>query len=401
MNAILRKLKAIWLFFIGFIGVILTVSYIPRRRSLDSNVRHYKSNNNNSSNNNNIDNQSFGMSPEMFANITVPPKQFNIYKHDFPCISKTSTLKDNDSSGGGGLHYVKVYKTASSTISHVTKKIAMKHGSDCLYHNSHAGAYTFENLQNRMVNNQNGTFLFTFVRDPTERAISDFFWRSITQEGSDVNISTFKKSCCRKSQALNGQSGFQLAYISVDERLPEYTFWNRTVDANKVQHPALLLERVTNVFDSYDFIGVTERLDESLVVLSFLLDLSLSEISYVSYKHANDGQYVGITHHNQVRCYKVRKSELSMDIKNYIESSQWKARTAGDLLLHKTAMRTLDNTINEVIGRKAFEKRLSMFQLMQNKMKLCESLCLACSDTGKYKGREHCAKCVQKVQETF
>ena len=38
---------------------------------------------------------------------------------------------------------------------------------------------------------------------------------------------------------------------------------------------------IQNMLDSYDFIGLTERLDESLVALRFILNLNADDILYV------------------------------------------------------------------------------------------------------------------------
>ncbi len=340
-----------------------------------------------------------GMSPDEFTNLFVSPKQFNKYTYNFPCINRSSHKKEAHG-GGGGLHYVKVHKTASSTIAHVTNQIAKNHGKNCLYYNSHSEAYHFDNLKkrNRPHNNVKGTFLFTVVREPTKRAISDFYWRPVSQEGLEVNLENFRNRCCRSSKKLNGESGYQLAFISNDERLPEYTFWNQTISREKVQRPSLLLERINDVFDSYDFVGVTERLDESLVALSFLLNLPLIDVTYVNFKHGSNGDYVGIRKGNQKRCLKIQKSEPPREIEEYIKSTEWKARVAGDVVLHKSANAALDNTIDNVIGRKEFERQLSTFKVIQEQLLIkCDISCNPCTSDGKYIGTPKCKSCVKHV----
>ena len=339
--------------------------------------------------------------------MTLPPKQFNIYPYHFPCIQSSNIPNRERKKGGLGLHYIKVYKTASSTLARIVARTAHSHGKDCIYYNSHAESHTFSNLHYRNHDHDHNhhdkdSFLFTFVRDPTKRAISDFGWKSVSQLGKEVNLSNFKDGCCRSTHKLNGQAGFQLAYISNDERLPEYTFWNSTLDNEKVQHPKLLSERIDHVFTSYDFIGVTERLDESLVVFSFLLNLKLRDMLYISSKHSDDGGYVDLHKGNKDRCIKISKPELTKDITNYLETEEWKARTAGDKLLHLTAMKTLDNTIDNVIGREKFEKQMKTFEaLLESVGKKCGKKCSKCSSSGEYVGDKECKSCKAHVLKRF
>lgn len=327
--------------------------------------------------------------PSDFASMTLDPKQFQKFNHQFPCIDKSSKQKE----GGVGFHYIKVHKTASSTVAHIVKYISNRRGR-CLEYSNHAPAHEFQGLLNR-ARNQNNSYLFTFVREPTKRAVSDFFYRKVTQDREEVNLENFQNGCCRSKQGLNGQAGYQLAYISTDEKLPEYTFWNDS-DPNKVQNPKLLLRRINNVFDTYDFIGVSERLNESLVVLSFLLDLSITEIVYVSYRQS--GSYLEINK----RCIKIVESHVTSDIEDYVETEEWKAKTAGDKLLHETVMAALDNTIDNVIGREMFQARLKEYEALLKSMAKCETVCSSsCTNTGEYRGAISCRPCMNQVRKEW
>lgn len=329
------------------------------------------------------------MSPDEFQNFKIESKQFEIFGHPFPCLHK------NNTEPGTGFRYIKVYKTASSTVAHIVKYIADKRGS-CKEFSNHAAAHEFSDLHGwRRTKNQHKSFLFTFVREPTKRAVSDFFYTRVTQGGKDVNLSNFKEGCCRPQHELNGQSGFQLAYISTDERLPEYTFWHSD-DPLVVQKPYLLKQRVNNVFESYDFVGVSDRLNESLVALSFLLDLDLTEIVYVSYRES--GSFEAINK----KCIKLVKAEVTPDIEEYLKTDEWKAITAGDKLLHRTANDALDNTINNVIGRDKFEERLLDYEDLVTFMKACGEECSsACTTDGEYRGETSCRPCMTEKRKQW
>jgi hypothetical protein len=346
------------------------------------------------------------MSPNEFLKFEIKPKGFQKYAHSFPCFPKpnnndkkhnnknNNNSANNDKGGAAiGIYYIKVFKTASSTVSHIVKYFTNKHGQ-CEEHSNHAPAHTFSKLQHYQPN-QPRSFLFTFIREPTKRAVSDFFYRKVTQNKEEINLSNFKNGCCRSKQKLNGQAGFQLAYISTEERLPEYIFWNSTYP-DMVQNPHMLLDRVKNVFDSYDFIGVSERLNESLVALSFILNLSLSEIAYVSYRQS--GSYLEI----QKKCVKIVKPHLTMEVEEYLDTDEWKAVTAGDSLLHRTAMEALDRTIDNVIGRDLFKKRLSEYEVLLDLIKNCGKKCsLTCSDDGEYREPTSCRLCMNRARAKF
>lgn len=320
------------------------------------------------------------MTPDLFLKLDPGEKQFTKYQHNFPCVPISNNKE------GTGLIYIKVFKTASSTVSHIVKNIGRKRG--CKQQSDHAAAHTL-NLQNRK---QNQSFLFTFVREPTKRAISNFFYFKVTMQNQEVSVSNFKSGCCKSRMKLKGNAGFQLAYISTQGRLPEYSFWNSS-DPEKIQNPYKLLDRINHVFKSYNFIGVSERLNESMVVLSFLLDLTVREIAYVN--HKNSGSYVYVR--SRKECVKIVEAQLPRELEEYLTTKEWNTLTAGDTLLHRTAWKALDNTIDNVIGRDLFQKRLKQYESLMEMMHTCNEKCLDCSSDGKYHEPTSCSSCMDKI----
>mmetsp|Transcript_11404 Transcript_11404/g.17250 ORF Transcript_11404/g.17250 Transcript_11404/m.17250 type:complete len:187 (+) Transcript_11404:3-563(+) len=179
------------------------------------------------------------------------------------------------------------------------------------------------------------------------------------------------------------------------ERLPEYTFWNAS-HPEMIKKPYTLLERLNNVFDSYDFVGVSDRLNESLVALSFLLDLSLSEIVYVSYRQS--GSYLEI----QQKCVKIVKPQLTNDVEDFLITDEWKAMNAADILLHRAANIALDRTIDDVIGRDTFLKRLREYETLIELMKECAEECSStCSNAGVYREAISCRPCMNGIRSKW
>eukprot|EP00543_Licmophora_paradoxa_P008376 CAMPEP_0202442388 /NCGR_PEP_ID=MMETSP1360-20130828/1835_1 /ASSEMBLY_ACC=CAM_ASM_000848 /TAXON_ID=515479 /ORGANISM="Licmophora paradoxa, Strain CCMP2313" /LENGTH=236 /DNA_ID=CAMNT_0049057739 /DNA_START=87 /DNA_END=797 /DNA_ORIENTATION=+ len=111
------------------------------------------------------------------------------------------------------------------------------------------------------------------------------------------------------------------------------------------------------ILTDYDFIGITERIDESLVAMMMLLDLEQSDILYLKAKghgHFDDGGF------NQT-CVYVQPSFVSPGMKEYFESEEWHTRIRGDTALYKAANASLDRTIDEVLGRQNFQTELRKF----------------------------------------
>jgi hypothetical protein len=264
-----------------------------------------------------------------------------------------------------GAFYVKVPKAASSTLAGINYRIARRHGEralgyDCVHNEKHldsVGRY----YGNRDVAR---SFLWGSVRDPTSRAISRIFYFHISEreiEPTDKNIMALLRSNNFQWGSISdGQGGFQLRYMTVKD-IPAGSFWSgkqKTV----VLQPEVLLERVQDVILDYDFIAVTERMDESLVALQLLMGLRMGDILSTSSKVAGT---FSMAHRNmavhEAPCIEIQKSFISEQVKEYVESDQWYAKNYGDYLLYAAANRSLDLTIKR-LGRDRFEGALRKYR---------------------------------------
>jgi hypothetical protein len=118
---------------------------------------------------------------------------------------------------------------------------------------------------------------------------------------------------------------------------------------------------VQEILDDYDFIAITERMDESLVVMKILLNLTMDEIVYSkparsagSFSNGPEGR----------PCVYLIPSFLTPGMTRYLESSEWRTRIEGDELLYQAAYRSLDRTI-EALGRDRVERTLARFRKAQ------------------------------------
>ena len=236
-----------------------------------------------------IDNQSSSLTVSQKP--LLQPRAYPIRKEPFPCLPEHDTairwMRDNTPTDTGFL-FLKTHKTASSTAAGIHLRIAhhvarnrliASHETDphnnnntystdimCKVRFNHARARVRLPLKPETL--PKNRFLWTIVRDPTDRLVSFFFHFIVAWDKKEPTTYNFQNS------VLHSQS---------DVRVPHYYAFFLSLEpfARFAQNEARYLQ---NILDSYDFIGVTERLDESLVALSFLLDLPLAHFLYLSAK---------------------------------------------------------------------------------------------------------------------
>mmetsp|Transcript_40787 Transcript_40787/g.49669 ORF Transcript_40787/g.49669 Transcript_40787/m.49669 type:complete len:434 (+) Transcript_40787:172-1473(+) len=278
-----------------------------------------------------------------------------------------------------GLIFVKNYKTGSSTVSGLAKRIARLHGDDGQDHDAEADdesgggvtceAYWRHNPAWEYRNREPQSFLFGSVRHPTKRAISHVFFEFVSRLGGTASdsfmIDRLKfvtepfpiKWALRKDGAWKTQkwASFQSSYMSL--RDPEDLFVDLK-DEEEINEWEK--DIVKEIIDEYDLMMVSERMDESLVVLQILLGLDSGDLLYLKSK-VGGSQW--LYDNQQNKCVKLEKTTLSEKVVDYLASEEWEKRISGDLLLYTAASRSLDATIAK-IGRKKFKKAYDEYQLV-------------------------------------
>lgn len=176
-----------------------------------------------------------------------------------------------------------------------------------------------------------------------------------------------------------------------------------------MQDPKAVQENVEQVIQNYDFLALTERLDESLVAIQLLLNLPVSDILSTSSKVG--GGYFYVNSKRNSRCILIQKSFRSPAVQAYLESEEWYAKNYGDYLLYAAADHSLDKTI-ERLGKIRFAKALQEYR---EAMKLVKEKCdadafLPCSANGTtqlevsnqhcYKGDKGCGyTCIDELEQ--
>jgi hypothetical protein len=274
-----------------------------------------------------------------------------------------------------GLVFAKIPKCASSTGKGINMRIA-RHAAVAKKKLAATAATTTATTEDvdscaqysehkPLFKQEKYTLLWTNVRDPAKRALSQFFHFEVTREGVEpttTNMLPYLQAVVQK--------GFQVEYI-------------RT--GGVAQTPRTTLQFVQTIkeeiFDVFDFIALVERMDESLVVMKLLFDLDDKDMIVLSAK--TSGGYDGGGYH---KCWLIQTSFTTPEVDEYL-ATDFKVDNA-DYLMYAAANRSLDLTI-DALGRKRVEEGVRKHRVLQ---KLAEEQCLAqavfpCSANGTKNGR--------------
>jgi hypothetical protein len=124
-------------------------------------------------------------------------------------------------------------------------------------------SWAFHMLRNR---SRSDSFTWTVVREPTRRAISQYYHFLVSRENrsdSDDSIINF----------LHDHKSVKNYYL----RTLALKRYNEIADSEAP-------DVINQILSDYDFMGTTERMEETAVALAMLLDLPLGDILYLDAK---------------------------------------------------------------------------------------------------------------------
>lgn len=289
-------------------------------------------------------------------------------------LDRTWCNREDGQSGYRGIILAKVPKTGSSTVAGVTMRIGHRLGCENV-HWDHRRNTAYANTERW------NSFLFAPVRDPGSRAISRIWFTELsrhTYEGSDdalgVDMIGWLKNRTHHQFGLisPGQGGFQLQYASLHE-IDKWSAW-RPDQPTKVRHASHIINNVRSIVERYDMLLLSERMDESLVVMSILMGLQVGDVLVVPSKQSGQNWVYSRVEN---ACYPILKGATPAIVYEYLSSDEWRAANYGDLVLHAAANKSLDLTIN-AIGRDPFDAAMLEYQ------RLKKSVLGQCSDRVQY-----------------
>lgn len=290
-----------------------------------------------------------------------------------------------------GILLTKVPKGASSTAAGVALRIAQRHGCANLhwrhrlaseYGTGAAGGAT-------SAYDPRQSFLFTTIRDPAARAISTLFFHVVSRT-TNSQVATSDAFLLRELQTSTqshygavskGQGGFQLRYTSL-QSIGEDSAW-RADSPEVVIDAAAVVENVRQVVDTYGFLLVPERMDESLVALALILGIDVGDVLVTASKVAGSRYHLLHSRKNEFQCVPTVKSFVSDAVQTFFASDQWRAMNYGDYLLHEVAQQSLDLTVQQ-LGRDRFQVALARYRHLRSleQEQCASSVAFPCSDDG-------------------
>ena len=273
----------------------------------------------------------------------------------FPCYPGEKQLM-LETPAHEGLLLQRPTKTGSTTITGIIMRLAhnrvppnARNYTVCKHRTNHGYGRSYEYHKRH----KSKSFLLTIIRDPTARAISQFFHFSVTVGQQVPTDKIFQKN-------LMGH-GWNPVLREINLRSNKDE--NNTNNNNKKGGPYELPRHlqpalnfnytpvVEGVLQDYDLIAVMERMDDSLVVMQHLLGLETHEIVY--FRARSSGAFSNGP--KQRPCVYITPSFVTSGMDRFFRTApEWRGRTVGDELLYKAAHHSLDRTIDEM-GRERFQ----------------------------------------------
>jgi hypothetical protein len=304
-----------------------------------------------------------------------------------PCYElETNWAYSQEEPSRTGFLFVKTVKTGSSSAAganlriarNVAARLGRRVGGDtgvsgrdhtssssraiCKARSGHVRA--FRNFWDR---DRSRSFMWSIVRDPNSRVLSQYFFFIVSRKGKEPSDQAFVKHLRAHRLAREHYLHF-LGLSKYDKKALNAT--NRTA------------KFVNEILDSYDFIAITERMEESMVALSMLLGVPLGDVLFLKAKGKGGYDDGGIRR----KCTYIRPAFLTPGFQSALNSDWWRAESRWDRALHIAANRSLDLTI-DMLGRANFYKQVARYRAAQ---KRAHERCLShrdvfpCTPTGEY-----------------
>ena len=176
--------------------------------------------------------------------------------------------------------------------------------------------------------------------------------------------------------------GFQYNWLSI-EPVAAQSVWNPD-HPTLVRHPHVVQRKVQAVLQSYDFMLVVDRMEESVVALALVMGIPLSHVVLSNAKVAasaatnqtkksdaptpaddSGGYILSRFGRHKGQCTRPGTQPMSRVVREYLSSSPtWLARTYADQLLYRAANASLDRTIAR-LGPDRFARALHDYRQWQ------------------------------------
>ena len=302
-------------------------------------------------------------------------RPYSPWNHTFPCFpaeDQWNTVHQLREPTHRGWLYFKARKAGSSTVAGVALRIARNMAQRLQVETPHCHTrygHPPAHLLNYYQRDKNNSFLWSIIREPTSRHVSEFYHFAVSRSKWEPTDNHFHFYFRDTTEIHN----YYLQFMSTRKKF----------DNNHDN----ITTAVATIMDEYNFIGITERMHESLVCLQILLHLRTTDILYLSAKK-NGGFDDGLA---GGQCYYIMPTYISPTIQDYLQhSQQWQEYTKGDNLLYIVANRSLDLTI-DALGREKFNQQLQLYQAtLKVAQQRCANVTFPCSPGGILNSEHDC-----------
>lgn len=270
-----------------------------------------------------------------------------------------------------GLFFLKLLKTASTTGSSIHLRIAhnlaQRQNVSPICRTRHLHGWAGRRMYQFGQRDADKSFLWTLLRQPAPRYISEFFHFHAARQNmtaSDANIIDFLRHGKHSDRHY-------LSWLTVRG------YRKATSDAEStVQH----------ILQDYNFIGVLERLDESVVALQMILGVPLADVLSVPSKlngGYDDGEY-------RKTCFRILPSFVSDGVQAFLDSDEWQEYIGPEQALYNAVNRSLDRTI-DALGRDVFKEHLRVYRHAMHVVEVrCRNVRFPCSEAGERRSETDC-----------
>lgn len=295
--------------------------------------------------------------------ISVNPFQaWNRNQKPFPCVT------DHENSSGG-IYYVRIPRTSAKGVS-VSKRIAGLEGrlldlpaESCKVSADVAPMRAIHQEIDKR--DKDNSFLWSIIRSPERRAISHFGLRLRNNE-VEATTESFVNDL---RTSVSYQPNVMLKFLSME-------------DTKSMQTEEEYAGLVQNILSEYNFIGVEERLRESLVALSMVIGTNVNHVVYDFSRCLSDDIPDWVT------------PEMAL----YLESEEWRQRQGGDYMLYSAVDKALDLTIQK-LDKNEFNSRLATFDSIMTKWSEASSIIKGSPGCGAAFNGKHHADLIEWVND--
>ena len=294
-----------------------------------------------------------------------------------------STMKYNSSSGSSSillgstslpvkdprktnLVLCKIPKVGGTTLAGVGRRIGEKYGlsgtRDPDWITSEPGVWMDhlsmqEGLDKKINSLQMDKFVFTLVRKPVERMISGFQYKFMDPVHGTARV----QECYDLTKNPACTLPVPSTKKEIEDRLLKYVQYTNTNIESDYCTPTLGKEQnwsTNQIVDAMDFVGITERFDENLIVMKEIFNLEYSDILYLSANvieydwHAGTSARLGLGDNKESQ---LGEETLDPSVRAQIESMM---KDSEDFSMWEYANKELDERVSQIPD---FEKKLKIF----------------------------------------